>query len=94
MVATTVAPLAASDKTLGSFFGAAMSEQAVMTAEAIMAVAMRRLRRVIGESPELREGGAAKSECCRAMEARPGVEADLGSMARTEADGLSTQQVK
>jgi hypothetical protein len=39
-----------------SVLGAVMSEQAVMTIEAMMAVAMRSLRRIIGASPELREG--------------------------------------
>jgi hypothetical protein len=33
-----------------------MSEQAVMTTAAMMAVAMRSLRRIIGASPELGEG--------------------------------------
>jgi hypothetical protein len=39
-----------------SFFGAVMSEHAVMTTEAMIAVAMRSLRRIIGLSPELRKG--------------------------------------
>jgi hypothetical protein len=41
-----------------SFFGAVMSEQAVRTMEAMMAVATSSLRRIIGVSPE-RKGGAA-----------------------------------
>jgi hypothetical protein len=35
-----------------SFFGAVMSEQAVRTTEAMMAVATSSLRRIIGVSPE------------------------------------------
>jgi hypothetical protein len=36
-----------------SFFGAVMSEQAVRTKEAITAAAMKRLRRIIGVSPDM-----------------------------------------
>jgi hypothetical protein len=39
-----------------SFFGAVISEQAVRTNEAITAVAMRRLRRIIGVSPDKGRG--------------------------------------
>src|SRR3989454_719661 len=53
MVATTVAPLATAVKTPG-FLGAVMSEQAVVTTQATMAVAMRSLRRIIGASVQLR----------------------------------------
>jgi hypothetical protein len=35
-----------------AFFGAVMSEQAVRTKEAMMAVAMKRRRRIIGVSPK------------------------------------------
>jgi hypothetical protein len=35
-----------------SFFGAVMSEQAVRTTDATIATAVKRLRRVIGVSPE------------------------------------------
>src|SRR5438132_5471159 len=47
MVATTVAPLATAVKTPGSFLGAVMSEQAAVTAEKRIAVAMRSLRLII-----------------------------------------------
>jgi len=50
MVATTVAALATAVKTPGSFLGAVMSEQAVVTAEARSAVAMRSFRRIIVNS--------------------------------------------
>jgi hypothetical protein len=36
--------------------GPVVSEQAVMTREAMMVLAMPRVRRIIGESPELRDG--------------------------------------
>jgi len=39
-----------------SFFGAVISEQAVSTTEATIAVAMSRRRRIIGVSPDLGEG--------------------------------------
>ena len=39
-----------------SFFGAVMSEQAVSTTEATIAVAMSRRRRIIGVSPDRGEG--------------------------------------
>jgi hypothetical protein len=39
-----------------SFFGAVISEQAVRTTEATIAVAMSRRRRIIGVSPDLGEG--------------------------------------
>ena len=39
-----------------SFFGAVMSEQAVRTTEAMMAVAMSSLRRIIGVSPDEGKG--------------------------------------
>ena len=42
-----------------SFFGAVMSEQAVRTTEAMMAVATSSLRRIIGVSPSEGKGGAA-----------------------------------
>src|SRR5207247_1294734 len=54
MVATTLAPVATAVKTPGSFLGAVMSEQAVMTIEAMMTVAMRSLRRIIEASVQLR----------------------------------------
>jgi hypothetical protein len=39
-----------------SFFGAVISEQAVSTTEATIAVAMRRRRRIMGVSPDWGEG--------------------------------------
>jgi hypothetical protein len=39
-----------------SFFGAVMSEQAVSTTEAMIAVAISRRRRIMGVSPDLGEG--------------------------------------
>jgi hypothetical protein len=38
-----------------------MSEQAASTAEAMMAVAMRRRRRIIGVTPQKREMGALRN---------------------------------
>jgi hypothetical protein len=41
---------------VASFFGAVISEQAVSTTEAMMAVAISRRRRIMGVSPDLGEG--------------------------------------
>jgi hypothetical protein len=43
-----------------SFCGAVISEQAVRTTEAAMATAAKRLRRVIGVSPEEKGGSVGK----------------------------------
>jgi hypothetical protein len=40
-----------------SFFGAVMSEHAVRTTEAMMAMLAKRRRRIIGVSPEERKSG-------------------------------------
>src|SRR5438093_5649322 len=57
---------AAGEPSVTSFFGAVISEQASMTTEAMMAVAMRSLRWIIGASPELLKG----CYCRKAMSRR------------------------